>query len=150
MSTGAHIDALVALLVARDWTTATPAQIVAGAVPNALDYPVIAVYAGAGRAVDETLDGVEWQETVEIVIASTQGVDGAADNQGMLIGLKDEIVALLYTTPDFGEPTDVRDSHVTGWDRAVVTFEDESENLLTFDYLTIHVDVRYALDLSGN
>lgn len=150
MSTSEHISALVDLLTDHTWVATEPKQIVAGAIPNALEYPVIGVFAESGKAVDETLDGVEWQDSVSITIASTQQVDGTEANQAALLAMKDEIVALLYASPDFGDADAVRGSSVRGWDTAMVVFEDDLGDKLTFDYVTIHVDVRYALDLSGN
>lgn len=151
MSTNAHIDALVDLLTEHEWTATTPKLVMAGTIPDALEYPVIGVFSGGGRPVEETLDGVEWVDNVSITIAAMQDLDGAETNQAALMAMKDEIIGLIYTDPHFSDEDAVRGSSVRSWDRAEAIFVSElGDDQITFDYVTVHVDVRYAMDLTGN
>lgn len=148
MSTTGHIDALVEMLQDHTWTSTTPAAIEAGSITDNLLYPQVGVLASRGVKVGETIDIAEYLDTVEITIASPQEVDGAKANQAMLLEMKDELIALLHTSPHFADPSAVRSSNVTGWDWQLVVFETDLGDQLAFDYVTVTCEVRYAVALS--
>lgn len=148
MSTNAHLEALVGLLEDHTWSSTTPAAVHKGSIPDALEYPVIGVFAAGGEVVDETLGGYEVRDAVEVTIAQPVEVGGEDANQDALSAMKDELVKLVYDNPHLGIPATVTDSMFLGWDSTLAAFEDDMGDRSVFQYLTIRFSVRYVLALT--